>query len=164
MPWQGVRRADQFSASCIQNVVAGRKPWTYEFMTHGGISEYCLCLNVWTPAKSPAENGPFSMYLYGGGFNEGSEAVPVFDGEGLANKGLVMVTINYRVGVLGFLALPELTSESDHRASGNYGLLDQMTRRIRPSFSLRFSVWSIAERAPRSAKSTSQKAQPLPLP
>ena len=126
VPWQGVRQADKFSASCIQNIVAERKPWTYELMTHGDISEDCLYLNVWTPAKSPAEKRPVFVYLYGGGFSEGSAAVPVYDGEGLAKKGLVMVTINYRVGVLGFLALPELTSESDHRASGNYGLLDQI--------------------------------------
>jgi len=126
LPWQGVRRADRFSASCIQNVVPERKPWTYEFMTHGDISEDCLYLNVWTAAKSAAEKRPVFVYLYGGGFSEGSAAVPVYDGEGLAKKGLVVVTINYRVGVLGFLALPELTTESDHRASGNYGLLDQI--------------------------------------
>ena len=126
MGWQGVRQADHFSASCIQNVVEERKPWTHEFMTHGEISEDCLYLNVWTGAKSAGERRPVFVYLYGGGFSEGSGAVPVYDGEGLAKKGLVMVTINYRVGVLGFLAHPELTSESDHRASGNYGLLDQM--------------------------------------
>jgi len=124
--WQGVRRADKFSASCIQNVVAERKPWTYEFMTHGDISEDCLYLNVWTAAKSAAEKRPVYLFLYGGGFTEGAAAVPVYDGEGLAKKGLVVVTINYRVGVLGFLAHPELTKESDHQASGNYGLLDQI--------------------------------------
>ncbi len=126
VPWQGVRRADKFSASCIQNVVRERKPLTYEFMTHGDISEDCLYLNVWTTTKSAAEKRPVFVYLYGGGFAEGSAAVPVYDGEGLAKKGLVVVTINYRMGVLGFLALPELTRESDHRASGNYGLLDQI--------------------------------------
>jgi para-nitrobenzyl esterase len=124
--WPGVRTADKFSASCIQNVVRERKPWTYEFMTHGAISEDCLYLNVWTAAKSAAEKRPVYVYLYGGGFSEGSAAVPVYDGEGLAKKGLVVVTINYRVGVLGFLAHPELTKESDHQASGNYGLLDQI--------------------------------------
>jgi para-nitrobenzyl esterase len=126
VPWQGVRRADKFSASCIQNIVAERKPWTYEFMTHGDISEDCLYLNVWTTAKSAPEKRPVFVYLYGGGFSEGSAAVPVYDGEGLAKKGLVVVTINYRLGLFGFLALPELTRESDHRASGNYGLLDQI--------------------------------------
>lgn len=126
VPWRGVRRADKFSASCIQNIVEERKPWTHEFMTHGDISEDCLYLNVWTGAKSPAERRPVYVYLYGGGFSEGSAAVPVYDGGGLAQKGLVVVTLNYRVGVLGFLAFPELTRESDHRASGNYGLLDQI--------------------------------------
>ncbi len=127
LPWQGVRRADHFSASCIQNVVGERKPWTHEFMTHGDISEDCLYLNLWTGAKSAAERRPVFLYIYGGGFSEGSVwRVPVYDGVGLAKKGLVVVTINYRVGVLGFLAYPELTRESDHRASGNYGLLDQI--------------------------------------
>ena len=126
LAWKGVRRADKFSASCIQNIVTERKPWTFEFMTHGEISEDCLYLNVWTAAKSEAERRPVFVYLYGGGFAEGSGAVPVYDGEGLARKGLVVVTLNYRTGVLGFLAHPELTSESDHRASGNYGLLDQL--------------------------------------
>ncbi len=125
-PWQGVRRADKFSASCIQHIVAERKPWTYEFMAHGDINEDCLYLNVWTGAKSASEKLPVFVYLYGGGFSEGSASVPVYDGEGLAKKGLVVVTINYRVGVLGFLADAELTSESVHRSSGNYGLLDQI--------------------------------------
>ena len=126
VPWPGVRRADKFSASCIQNIVEERKPWTHEFMTHGDISEDCLYLNVWTGAQSPAEKRPVYVYLYGGGFSEGSAAVPVYDGGGLAKKGLIVVTFNYRVGVLGFLAYPELSRESDHRASGNYGLLDQI--------------------------------------
>jgi para-nitrobenzyl esterase len=126
LSWQGVRHAERFSASCIQNIVQERKPWTYEFMAHGEISEDCLYLNVWTAAKSASEKRAVFVYLYGGGFAEGSAAVPVYDGEGLAKKDLVVVTFNYRTGVLGFLAYPELTSESDHRASGNYGLLDQI--------------------------------------
>src|ERR1700693_1957821 len=65
--WKGVRRADKFSASCIQNIVTERKPWTFEFMTHGEISEDCLYLNVWTAAKSEAERRPVFVYLYGGG-------------------------------------------------------------------------------------------------
>ena len=124
--WQGVRKADGFCASCIQSIVAERKPWTYEFMTHGEISEDCLFLNVWTAAKSPSERRPVFFYIYGGAFSEGSAAVPVYDGEGLAAKGLVVVTANYRVGVLGFLAHPELSKESDARVSGNYGLFDQI--------------------------------------
>lgn len=125
-PWTGVRVAEKFSASCIQPIVTEHKPWTYEFMTHNDVSEDCLYLNVWTAAKSSSEKRPVYVYIYGGGFQEGSAAVPVYDGEGLAQKGLVVVTFNYRVGVLGFLALPELTKESGHNASGNYGLMDQV--------------------------------------
>jgi para-nitrobenzyl esterase len=125
-PWQGVLKADKFGASCIQSIVQERKPWTYEFMTHGEISENCLSLNVWTGAKSSSERRPVFFYIYGGGFSEGSGAVPVYDGEGLAKKGLVVVTANYRVGVLGFLAHPELTKEESAKFSGNYGLLDQI--------------------------------------
>ena len=107
-PWQGVRKADRFGASCIQNIVEVLPPWTYEFMTHNEVSEDCLFLNVWTGAKAAGEKRPVFVYIYGGGFNSGSGQVPVYDGEGLAAKGLVMVTMNYRVGVLGFLAHPEL--------------------------------------------------------
>jgi para-nitrobenzyl esterase len=122
--WTGVRKADRFSASCIQNLATERKPWTFEFMTHGEISEDCLYLNIWTPASAAREKHPVFFWMYGGGNNEGSAAVPVYDGEQLAKKGLVVVTINYRVGVLGFFTHPDLTKESD--TSGNYGLLDQL--------------------------------------
>jgi carboxylesterase type B len=128
-PWQGVRKADTFGASCMQRIVdgpEGNPPWTYEFMTHGHISEDCLFLNVWTGAASASERRPVFVYIYGGAFNEGSGAVPVYDGEGLAKKGVVVVVPNYRLNVLGFLAHPELTRESGAKASGNYGLLDQV--------------------------------------
>lgn len=124
--WRGVRPADKFLAGCIQHVVSERKPWTHEFMTHGDISEDCLYLNVWTSATAATDKRPVFVYIYGGGFSEGSAQVPVYDGEGLAKKGLVVVTFNYRVGVLGFLAYPELSAESPHHVSGNYGLLDQL--------------------------------------
>jgi len=124
--WKGVRKADAFGASCIQTIVSERKPWTYEFMTHNETSEDCLYLNVWTAAKSARERRPVFFYIYGGAFTEGSGAVPVYDGEGLASKGLVVVTANYRVGVLGFLAHPELSKETSAKVSGNYGLLDQI--------------------------------------
>ncbi len=126
VPWSGVRAATAFGPSCIQTIVQERKPWTYEFMAHNEISEDCLHLNVWTGAKSASERRPVFVYIYGGGFNEGSTAVPVYDGEGLAKKGLVVVTMNYRVGILGFFVHPELTKESPAHASGNYGLLDQV--------------------------------------
>jgi para-nitrobenzyl esterase len=124
VPWQGIRKADQFGNSCIQNIVAERKPWTYEFMTHTDISEDCLFLNVWTSAKSPTERLPVYLFIHGGGNTEGSGAVPVYDGEGLAKKGIVVVTVNYRLGIFGFFTHPELTAESDVHASGNYALLD----------------------------------------
>jgi para-nitrobenzyl esterase len=124
--WSGVKAADRFGASCMQTIVQERKPWTYEFMAHNEISEDCLTLNVWTSAANATEKRPVFFYIYGGGFNEGSSAVPVYDGEGLAKKGLVVVTVNYRVGLLGFFAHPELTKESPNHTSGNYGLLDQV--------------------------------------
>jgi para-nitrobenzyl esterase len=124
VPWQGIRKTDRFSVSCVQNIVPERKPWTFEFMTHGDINEDCLYLNIWTPAKSAGEKLPVFFWMYGGGNVEGSAAVPVYDGESLAKKGLVVVTINYRLGVFGFFTHPELTKESD--TSGNYGILDQL--------------------------------------
>lgn len=125
-PWQGIRAANKFSANCIQTIVDTRSPWTYEFMAHGEVSEDCLYLNVWTPAKAAGEKHAVFVWIYGGGFNEGSTTVPVYDGEALAKKGLVVVTVNYRVGVLGFLTHPELTKESGYSASGNYALLDEL--------------------------------------
>src|SRR3954468_10487675 len=122
----GVRQAEAFAASCVQNIVDVRKPWTYEFMAHGPIGEDCLYLNVWTPAKAANERRPVLVFIHGGANTEGSGSVPVYDGTGLASKGLVVVTINYRLGPYGFLAHPELTKESPNHASGNYGLLDQI--------------------------------------
>lgn len=122
--WQGVRKAEQFSASCVQNIVTERKPWTFEFMAHGEIGEDCLYLNIWTPAKSAAEKRPVLLWMYGGGNVEGSASVPAYDGENLAKKGLVVVTINYRLGAFGFFTHPALTKEAD--TSGNYGILDQV--------------------------------------
>ncbi len=122
--WSAVRKAEQYSASCIQNIVPERKPWTYEYMAHNQISEDCLYLNVWTPAKSAGDKLPVYFWIYGGGYVEGSTAVPVYDGANLARRGVVVVTINYRLGVLGFLGHPELTKEAGH--SSNYGSLDQL--------------------------------------
>lgn len=126
--WQGVREATRFGASCVQTLAppGGRLPWTTEFMTPGEISEDCLFLNVWTAARTGSARQPVLVYIHGGGFNEGSGAIDVYNGEELAKRGLVTVTVNYRVGPLGFLAHPALTRESPHGASGNYGLLDQI--------------------------------------
>ena len=122
--WAGVREADEFGDACMQNLPGSRPPWTEEFMHQGAVSEDCLYLNVWAPAE--AEQRPVLVYVHGGGFQEGSGSVEIYDGEALADQGLVVVTINYRLGVFGFLAHPELRAESEHDASGNYALLDQI--------------------------------------
>jgi para-nitrobenzyl esterase len=122
--WEGTRKAGKFSDSCVQNLARSRNPWTAEFMVQNEASEDCLCLNVWTAAKSGSERRPVLVWIHGGGFNEGSGEVAVYNGESLAARGLVVVTINYRVGILGFFTHPELTAESEQHASGNYGLLD----------------------------------------
>jgi para-nitrobenzyl esterase len=124
--WQGVREADHFGASCMQNEPGSRLPWSEEFMTQGVVSEDCLFLNVWTTAKPAGEERAVMVFFYGGGFNEGSSSVAVYKGAALARKGVVVVTPNYRVGPLGFLVHPDLTKESPQRSSGNYGLLDQI--------------------------------------
>jgi para-nitrobenzyl esterase len=116
LPWQGVRKAGAFGTSCPQT-----RPRPGE-----AISEDCLFLNVWTGAASASEKRPVMVWFHGGRFIFGSGADPRFDGEGLARKGVVVVTMNYRLGVFGFLAKPELSKESGHDASGNWGLLDQI--------------------------------------
>ena len=121
--WDTRRIADRFGPSCMQGPNTPFGPWTAEFLLLGPTSENCLFLNVWTAAGT-GERRPVLVYIYGGGFSSGSGDVPVYDGAPLAEKGLVVVNMNYRVGALGFLAHPELTAESG--ASGNYGLLDQV--------------------------------------
>ena len=116
-PWTGVQKADQFGNICPQ----AQPPRLTLPM-----SEDCLFLNVWSGASAPSERRPVFVWIYGGGFSGGTGSSPEFDGESLARKGLVVVTFNYRVGALGFLATPELSQESGHRASGNYGLLDDI--------------------------------------
>jgi para-nitrobenzyl esterase len=118
--WKGVRQAKQFGPRCMQAPVFG----DMNFRSNG-MSEDCLYLNVWTPAGSGKERLPVLVYFYGGGFVAGSGDEPRYDGESMARKGVVSVTVNYRLGVFGFFAHPELTKESPHKASGNYGLLDQ---------------------------------------
>jgi para-nitrobenzyl esterase len=126
-PWSGVLEADHFSRSCYQrDQTGGFGPWTTEFVIPGPVSEDCLYLNVWTPAESDQARLPVLFWIYGGGFDSGSGSVPLYDGTRLAGQGIVVVNANYRVNVFGFLAHPELTEESPHHASGNYGLLDQL--------------------------------------
>jgi para-nitrobenzyl esterase len=118
--WAGVRMARAFGPRAMQLPLYGDMNFR-----SAGMSEDCLYLNVWTPAQSAQERRPVLVYFYGGGFNAGDGSEPRYDGERMARQGLVVVTVNYRLGVFGFLAHPALTQESPYHASGNYGLLDQ---------------------------------------
>jgi para-nitrobenzyl esterase len=118
--WQGVRLADRFAAQCMQTRVFGDM-----MFRNAGISEDCLYLNVWTPEARATAKRPVLVYFFGGGFIAGDGSEPRYDGESLARKGIVVVTISYRLGIFGFFAHPELTVESPHHAAGNYALLDQ---------------------------------------
>jgi para-nitrobenzyl esterase len=120
-PWNGVRKADQFAAHCMQTDV-----FHDIFPRDAGQSEDCLYLNVWTPAKSSTDNLAVTLWFYGGGFVAGAASEPRYDGENLAKKGVIIVSPNYRLTVFGFFSHPELTKESEQHASGNYGLLDQV--------------------------------------
>ncbi|WP_419788639.1 carboxylesterase/lipase family protein [Mucilaginibacter sp. SP1R1] len=125
--WAGVKQCTTFAASPMQGKPDPFGVYTREFLIpYEPISEDCLYLNVWSGAKSAAEKRPVLVYIYGGGFATGGAAVPIYDGEATAKKGVVFVVINYRVGIFGFFAHPELTKESGHNASGNYGLMDQL--------------------------------------
>jgi para-nitrobenzyl esterase len=119
--WDGVRPAEKFGAQCMQRRVFGDMNFRAS-----GMSEDCLFLNVWTPAKSATERLPVLVYYYGGGFIAGDGSEPRYDGEAMARRGIVALTVNYRLGVFGFFAHPELTKESPQHASGNQGLLDQV--------------------------------------
>ncbi len=111
--WETVRTAGSFSPNCMQRGGANRQ-----------VSEDCLYLNVYTAAKTAKDHRPVMVWIHGGAFTSGAGSL--YDGEALAKKGVVVVTVNYRLGVFGFLAHPELTKESDRNASGNYALLDQV--------------------------------------
>ena len=113
--WQGVKLADKFAPGPVQG---GNPP--------SGKSEDCLYLNVWSPAKSDKERIPVLVWIYGGGFGAGATSEANYSGEKLAKKGVVLVSIAYRVGVLGFMAHPELSAENSNKVSGNYGLLDMI--------------------------------------
>lgn len=124
VPWSGIRQATEFGPRCMQ------QPLFSDMMFRSAApSEDCLYLNVWTPAKldrSPHRKLPVLVYVYGGGFMAGDSSEKRYDGAALARRGIVVVTINYRLGVFGFFSHPELTASSPHHASGNYGLLDQV--------------------------------------
>ncbi len=124
--WKGVLKANHFQPACMQERIGSMLPWTAPFMVQGPISEDCLYLNVWTPADAPRKNLPVYVYIYGGAFQQGSSSVAIYDGANIAKENVVFVSFNYRVSVFGFLADPELSKESLHHSSGNYGLLDQI--------------------------------------
>src|SRR5215471_12544183 len=116
--WSGVRQADEFGPRCMQHT----GPLDDFWFRSNGMSEDCLYLNVWTPAKPANEKLPVLVYIFGGGFQDGDGSEPRYDGENMARKGMVAVSLNYRTNIFGFFVHPELTKESPHHASGNYGL------------------------------------------
>lgn len=120
--WDGVRQADRFSPTCLQR---GRYP---KDSPPEQMSEDCLYLNVWVPeGAAPQARLPVMVWIHGGGLRSGSGSVPLYAGDELAKRGVIIVTLNYRLGVLGFLAHPDLSREQPGRTSGNYGLLDQIS-------------------------------------
>ncbi len=119
--WDGVRKATSFGSHCLQGNVYG----DMVFRDPGG-SEDCLTLNVWRPAKTSSEKLPVMVWIYGGGFVAGTTSEGRQDGTHLAQQGVIIVSMNYRLGVFGFLVLSELAKESGRNSAGNYGLLDQL--------------------------------------
>jgi len=118
--WKGVLSTKEFGARPVQSNVFGDMN-----SRSNGLSEDCLYLNVWTPAKRNTTGLPVLVYFYGGGFVAGDGSEPRYDGAAMAKKGIVVVTVNYRLNIFGFFAHPELSKEASYKASGNYGLLDQ---------------------------------------
>ncbi len=126
--WRGVRRARHFAPSCLQTLTPqGAGPWSPEYVVHGRVSENCLYLNVWAPAHA-ARPLPVMVWIPGGAFISGSGSVPIYDGRHLAAQGIIVVTINYRLGVFGFFTDPALVSEARrlHEPPGNWGLQDMI--------------------------------------
>ncbi len=122
--WQGVLPGDRYGKVCIQQPGKGRVNPATDLPDSPGMSEDCLTLNLWTAAKAKGEKRPVMVWIYGGAYTEGGGNPPFSEGDQLAKKGVVLITFNYRVGALGFLAHPELTAESGRGASGNYALMD----------------------------------------
>jgi len=116
-----------FGPSPMQAKPAPFMFWSEEFLIpEEPIGEDCLYLNVWTKAETEADQLPVLVYIYGGGFRSGGSGCAIYDGSAMAGKGVVFVSINYRVGVFGFLAHPELSAESGYGSSGNYAILDMV--------------------------------------
>jgi para-nitrobenzyl esterase len=117
--WDGVKTCAEFGPACPQ-------PKPFIGQVPSKVSEDCLYLNIWTAARKSGENRPVMVWIHGGSYVSGSGAHPAYDGEALARQGVVVVTINYRLGPFGFFAHPLLSNESERKVSGNYGLLDQI--------------------------------------
>ncbi|HTK47272.1 MAG TPA: carboxylesterase family protein [Gemmatimonadaceae bacterium] len=119
--WSGVRMADRFADQCMQARIYGDM-----MFRNSGNSEDCLYVNVWAPANArPDAALPVLFYIYGGGWAAGDGSEPRYDGESMAKRGIVVVTLSHRLGIFGYFSHPELTAESPQHASGNYGSLDQ---------------------------------------
>jgi para-nitrobenzyl esterase len=119
--WDGVRQATSFGSRCIQ-----AEHYDDMVFRDPGESEDCLTLNVWTPATPPKGKLPVMVWIYGGGFSGGGTSEPRQDGENLSRKGVIVVSMNYRLGIFGFFATPGLVAEDPHHAAGNYGLMDEL--------------------------------------
>lgn len=119
--WPGVRDARRFGPACLQPRGPARGVYASDISELG---EDCLSLNIWTPANT--QDAPVMVWIHGGSFTAGSSREAMYDGAALARRGIVVVSINYRLGVLGYLAHPDLSAESPEGVSGNYGLLDQI--------------------------------------
>jgi para-nitrobenzyl esterase len=122
--WKGVYHADRMAPECIQVL---RRHNLNHYFGEEATSEDCLYLNIWaSPDAKPGAKLPVVFWIYGGGFTLGSSGMAMYSGENVAKKGVIFVSFNYRVGALGFMAHPELTGESPHHSSGDYGFLDQV--------------------------------------
>ena len=126
VPWEGVRDASQFGNVCIQPETEPRYVNIANMEGSPPLSEDCLYLNVWTSAVSADDALPVMVFFYGGAFTDGGGSAPLYDGTALAERGAVVVTMNYRLGPFGFLAHPALTAESEFGSSGNYGIMDMV--------------------------------------
>ena len=124
--WEGGRKADDFGPRCMQYTGPNADYW----FRSSGMSEDCLYLNVWTPAKSNREMLPVLVYVFGGGFQNGDGSEPRYDGESMARKGIVAVSLNYRTNIFGFFSHPELTKESGHRRRGITAYWIRWQRRV----------------------------------
>jgi para-nitrobenzyl esterase len=125
-PWTEPLACTEFGPSCPQEASGEAGPFSVDSTAVDATNEDCLYLNVWTPAKAKGDKLPVMVWIHGGSFESGSGSMAVYDGTNLAARGVVVVTINYRLGPLGFLAHPALSAESADGVSGNYGLFDQI--------------------------------------